>query len=38
MDGWVSSGYGVEYNGYLTKGDIVLEAWNGRIARNAIQR
>ena len=38
MDGWISSGYGVEYNGYLTKGDIVLEAWNGRTARNAIQR
>lgn len=38
MDGWISSGYGVEYNGYLTKGDIELEAWNGRTARNAIQR
>jgi len=38
MDGWVSSGYGVEYNGYLTKGEIVLEAWNGRTAGNAIQR
>lgn len=38
MDGWVSSGYGVEYNGYLTKGDVVLEAWNGRTPRNAIQR
>jgi murein DD-endopeptidase MepM/ murein hydrolase activator NlpD len=38
MDGWTSSGYGVEYNGYLTKGDIILEAWNGRTTRNAIQR
>jgi len=38
MDGWVSSGYGVEYDGYLTQGDIVLEAWNGRTATNAIQR
>jgi len=38
MDGWVSSGYGVEYNGYLTKGEIVVEAWNGRTPRNAIQR
>jgi len=38
MDGWVSSGAGVEYDGYLTKGNIVLEAWNGRIAQNAIQR
>lgn len=38
MDGWVSSGYGVEYNGYLTKGETVLEAWNGRTPTNAIQR
>jgi LasA protease len=38
MDGWVASGYGVEYNGYLTQGDQVLEAWNGRTATNAIQR
>ncbi|NLN69482.1 MAG: LysM peptidoglycan-binding domain-containing M23 family metallopeptidase [Chloroflexi bacterium] len=38
MDGWVSSGFGVEYDGYLTKGDVTLEAWNGRIAQNAIQR
>ncbi|MBW6466293.1 MAG: LysM peptidoglycan-binding domain-containing M23 family metallopeptidase [Brevefilum sp.] len=38
MDGWVSSGYGVEYNGFLTKGEMVLEAWNGRAPLNAIQR
>ena len=38
MDGWISSGYGVEYNGYLSKGDVVLEAWNGRTPFNAIQR
>jgi len=38
MDGWESVGYGVEYNGYLIKGEQVLEAWNGRSPRNAIQR
>jgi murein DD-endopeptidase MepM/ murein hydrolase activator NlpD len=38
MDGWESVGYGVEYNGYLKKGEQVLEAWNGRSPRNAIQR
>ncbi len=38
MGGWVSSGYGVEYDGYLTKGDRILEAWNGRAPLNAIQR
>jgi len=38
MDGWEASGYGVEYNGYLTKGETVLEAWNGRTPFNAIQR
>lgn len=38
LDGWVSSGYGVEYDGYLTKGDLTVEAWNGRASFNAIQR
>ena len=38
MDEWTSSGYGVEYDGYLTKGDLILEAWNGRATLNAIQR
>ncbi len=38
LDGWESSGYGVEYDGYLIKGDEVLEAWNGRAPLNAIQR
>jgi len=38
MDGWVSSGYGVEYDGYLTKGDRTVEAWNGRSSLNAIER
>ena len=38
MDGWEADGYGVEYNGYLFKGDTVLEAWNGRTPFNAIQR
>ena len=38
LDGWVSVGYGVEYDGYLIKGDETLEAWNGRSPLNAIQR
>ncbi len=38
LDGWVASGYGVEYDGYLTKGDITVEAWNGRSTINAIGR
>jgi LasA protease len=38
MDGWVPVGYGVEYDGYLIKGDQTLEAWNGRTTRNVIQR
>jgi hypothetical protein len=29
MDGWVSSGNGVEYDGFLTRGGIVVEAWEG---------
>ena len=38
LDGWLSVGYGVEYNGYLVKGDRTVEAWNGRSTLNAIQR
>ncbi len=38
MDGWVSAGYGIEYNGSLIKGDRIVEAWDGRSAFNAIQR
>lgn len=38
MDGWVPSGYGVEYDGYLTNGDVILEAWDGRSTINAIKR
>lgn len=38
LDGWVAVGYGYEYDGYLLKGDLTLEAWNGRSALNAIKR
>ena len=38
LDGWKSVGYGVEYDGYLVKGDSTVEAWNGRSTLNAIQR
>lgn len=38
LDGWVSVGYGVEYDGYLVNGEITLEAWNGRSSLNAIKR
>ena len=38
LDSWVSSGTGVEYDGYLTKDGIVLEAWDGRSPLNAIKR
>ena len=38
LDGWSTVGYGVEYNGYLVKGDVMLEAWNGRSPLNAIER
>jgi murein DD-endopeptidase MepM/ murein hydrolase activator NlpD len=30
LDGWVSSGNGTEYDGYLTHGDVVYEALEGR--------
>lgn len=38
MDGWVSVGSGVEYNGYLTKGGRSIEAYERRGNFNLIQR
>jgi murein DD-endopeptidase MepM/ murein hydrolase activator NlpD len=38
LDGWVSSGTGNEYDGYLQKGSTSIEAYNGNIPENAIQR
>jgi LysM repeat protein len=29
MDGWISSGNGIEYDGFLNKGSAVIEAWEG---------
>jgi murein DD-endopeptidase MepM/ murein hydrolase activator NlpD len=30
LDGWISSGNGTEYDGYLTRGEVVYEALEGR--------
>jgi len=38
LDGWVSQGTGVEYNGYLVKNGQVVEAWDHRTELNQIQR
>jgi LasA protease len=38
LDGWVSSGTGVEYDGYLQRGEQKLEAYAGRSPNNVIQR
>ena len=38
MDGWVSSGQGLEYEGALTRKDQTVEAWDGRKPENQIQR
>jgi hypothetical protein len=29
LDGWVSSGNGIEYDGFLTRGADRIEAWEG---------
>jgi len=29
LDGWISSGNGIEYDGFLTRGTTVVEAWEG---------
>jgi LasA protease len=38
MDGWVSSGYGVVYNGFLQRDGQTVTALNGRYPANAISR
>jgi len=38
LDGWISEGTGVEYYGYLRKGNDVVEAWDRRVPANQISR
>lgn len=38
MDGWVSSGDSYEYDGFLNKGNLSIEAWDGRNELNQISR
>jgi len=38
LEGWISSGNGIEYDGFLTKGAQVVEAWDGRNELNQIAR
>jgi hypothetical protein len=39
MDGWVSGGTGIMYDGFLSKEGITIEAWGDRrVPENAIQR
>lgn len=38
LDGWVSQGIGNEYDGFLVKDGVVVEAWAGRRDENQISR
>ncbi len=38
LDGWVSSGTGVEYDGFLNRDGEQREAWNGFFPENTIRR
>jgi LasA protease len=38
LDGWVSEGAGVYYDGYLRQNNRVIEAWNGNRSENQIWR
>jgi hypothetical protein len=38
MDGWLSSGDGIEYNGFLSRGSQVIEAWDSANGLNLISR
>lgn len=38
LSGWVSSGDGIEYNGFLTRGSQIIEAWDSANEFNLIAR
>jgi murein DD-endopeptidase MepM/ murein hydrolase activator NlpD len=38
LDGWISTGDGIEYDGWLTKNGQTIEAWDSRKAENQIYR
>jgi LasA protease len=38
MDGWVSSGSGIEYDGSLTRSGVAVKAWDGQTPENQISR
>lgn len=38
LDGWISRGSGVEYDGFLFKDDEIIEAWEGFSPENTIRR
>ncbi|HVN55490.1 MAG TPA: LysM peptidoglycan-binding domain-containing protein [Anaerolineaceae bacterium] len=38
LDDWISSGNGAVYDGYLTRNDQRIEAWDGRTPENQISR
>jgi LasA protease len=38
LEGWISKGNGVEYDGWLVRGDKTVEAWDARKDENQISR
>jgi LasA protease len=38
LDGWISSGTGVQYDGHLERNNLIVEAWDARLPENQIQR
>ncbi len=38
MDGWVPTSAGIEYDGFMEKEGIIVEAWNGQSTINQISR
>ncbi len=38
LDGWISSGDGVEYNGRLIRDGVIVEAWDRLVPENQISR
>ncbi len=38
LDGWISQGNGIEYDGFLIREGVTVEAWDARLPENQIQR
>jgi hypothetical protein len=36
LEGWISSGSGIEYDGVLTRNGVTIPSWDGNIPENQV--